>query len=776
MELFRLHGIIEVDNKNANQALDETSKKGKETESKLGKFFSGIGKGAVVVGKAVGAGLAAGGAAMGTLTVKAMNLGGELEQNMGGSEAVFKEYAGSMQETAKTAFSNMGLSTSDYLATANKMGALFQGAGFSIEESMNLSSSAMQRAADVASIMGIDTSAAMEAVAGAAKGNFTMMDNLGVAMNATTIEAYALSKGCETAYKDMDNQTKIGYAMEMFLEKTAYATGNYAKENETLAGSLGTAKAALTNFLDGSGSVDQLVTAFSNAADVIVKNLKEIAPRLISGLTEVMTQISPKVTELICELLPTVVNGAIALMNGLVAAAPSLVSTLMNMLPAIIDGVLSMVTSLVASLPQIMQILFSGISAQAPALLFVIGDMITGIANFIQTSLPVVTEKAKTMMTGFGEKIKESLPEVISKGLDILLGLSETILANLPTMVASGMDLLKSIVIGIVNALPELLAKAPEIITNFANTISRSMQTIFMKGIEIIWELIKGIIGAIPDLIANIPKIIEAIFAVWNAVNWMSLGKNLMTSITNGIKNMGGSLKNTAKDIFTKLGDLIGKIFQTIKSLITNPINTAKSLFTSAISGMKSFATSAFNALKSSVSSIFNGIKNAIKNPIESAANLVKNVINKIKGFFKFKISWPHIPMPHFGISPSGWSVGDLLKGSIPRLSIQWYKAAMDNPMIMTKPTIFGYDAGTGQLMGGGEAGSEVVSGTNTLMSMIQAAVEVQNNALAVVLYKILDAILALDGNMGGNLRAALAGTSFEINKREFARLVKAVN
>ena len=39
----------------------------------------------------------------------------------------------------------------------------------------------MQRAADVASIMGISVDDAMTAISGAAKGNFTMMDNLGVA-------------------------------------------------------------------------------------------------------------------------------------------------------------------------------------------------------------------------------------------------------------------------------------------------------------------------------------------------------------------------------------------------------------------------------------------------------------------------------------------------------------------------------------------------------------------------------------------------------------------
>jgi hypothetical protein len=116
------------------------------------------------------------------------------------------------------------------------------------------------------------------------------------------------------------------------------------------------------------------------------------------------------------------------------------------------------------------------------------------------------------------------------------------------------------------------------------------------------------------------------------------------------------------------------------------------------------------------------------------------------------------------------------MKGKIPKLGIEWYAKAMNNPMIMTKPTVFGYNAATGSLQAGGEAGSEVVSGTNTLMNMISTAVSGQNSELVMVLYRILEAILAMDENIGGNMREALAGTSFEINRREFARLVKAVN
>ena len=158
------------------------------------------------------------------LTIKSLNMAGELEQNIGGSEAVFADFAKTLQDTAGGAFETMGLSMSDYLGTANKMGALFQGSGFAIEESLNMTTSAA-KGSGCCPIMGIDVDAAMEAVAGAAKGNFTMMDNLGVAINDTAIKAYAAEKGIKTMGKTMSTQEKVGIAMQMFLDKSAYATG-----------------------------------------------------------------------------------------------------------------------------------------------------------------------------------------------------------------------------------------------------------------------------------------------------------------------------------------------------------------------------------------------------------------------------------------------------------------------------------------------------------------------------------------------------------------------
>lgn len=324
MNIFELFGLIAVNNKDANKAISDTSKKGENLAATMGKAFDKVGKFAVNCGKVMAKGLAVGGAAMTGLVVKGMGLAGELEQNMGGAEAVFKQFAESMQKTAREAYKNMGLSQSDYLATANKMGALFQGVGYSIEDSASITEKAMQRASDVASIMGIDVSTAMESIAGAAKGNFTMLDNLGVAVNDTTLKMYAMEKGITKSVAKMTTQEKVALAMELFMEKTAYAAGNYAKENDTLAGSLTTAKAAFQDFLSGAGDADALTEALLNAGDVIIRKADKLVPKLVEGTNKLIKKLSPKLPGLIQSALPGIIDGAVSLMTGLVQAIPGI--------------------------------------------------------------------------------------------------------------------------------------------------------------------------------------------------------------------------------------------------------------------------------------------------------------------------------------------------------------------------------------------------------------------------------------------------------------------
>ena len=274
MTVDELNVVITAQNREFNQALggvidrlDDLEEQSRQTGGSIQSIFSK-------------AAHALAGLGIGKIISESIANAGELEQNLGGVEVVFRQHADVLKATAVSAAENMGLSQSAYLATANKMGALFKGSGFDTASAADMSQKAMQRAADVASIMGVDVASAMEAVTGAAKGNFTMMDNLGVAMNDTTLQAYAQEKGLG---KLETTQQKVSAAMQMFLDKTEYAAGNYAKENDTFSGSLATLRAEFENLTADLGTT--LLPTATALMSVARSGLELIAP-LVTGLGE----------------------------------------------------------------------------------------------------------------------------------------------------------------------------------------------------------------------------------------------------------------------------------------------------------------------------------------------------------------------------------------------------------------------------------------------------------------------------------------------------------
>lgn len=254
------------------------------------------------------------------------------------------------------------------------------------------------------------------------------------------------------------------------------------------------------------------------------------------------------------------------------------------------------------------------------------------------------------------------------------------------------------------------------------------------------WESIKSTVSTAINTVKN------TITTVWNTIKditsvvWANIKGALIKAwgtIRDFVKPVFIAIKTTIDNIWNGIKSITSSVWNSIKSTTSSVWNGIKSAVSNVVNGIKSAVSNAFNAVKSTVSTIWNGIKSAIEKPINSARDIVKNAIDKIKGFFNFTFTWPKLKMPHFGISPSGWKIGDLLKGSIPKLSIDWYAKAMDDGMVLNDPTIFGLSK-SGTLLGGGEAGSETIVGTESLMDMIQNATNNSNSYLVEILEKIL--------------------------------------
>lgn len=219
---------------------------------------------------------------------------GSLEQNLGGAEAVFGQFSDAVKQKSKESAQTMGTSISQYLAAANKMGSLFQGAGYDVQKSMIMTTKAMQRAADVASVMGISQEAALESVAGMAKGNFTMMDNLGVAMNDTALSAYMLEKGIQGNIEKMTTGEKVGIAYQMFMDRTGKYAGNFARESMTLEGALAILRAELSNVAATLGSAfAPVVLSVSNfVSSVLIPAINAAIPYIVGFMKVIGTMVN----------------------------------------------------------------------------------------------------------------------------------------------------------------------------------------------------------------------------------------------------------------------------------------------------------------------------------------------------------------------------------------------------------------------------------------------------------------------------------------------------
>ena len=142
--------------------------------------------------------------------------------------------------------------------------------------------------------------------------------------------------------------------------------------------------------------------------------------------------------------------------------------------------------------------------------------------------------------------------------------------------------------------------------------------------------------------------------------------------------------------------------FDELKATAMNVLNAVGDFFKDAWQKI----TGLFGSIGSWFSDKFNGIKDAASNVWSGITSIFSNAIDFIKGLFNFEFKWPHIPLPHFSFSGSINPL-DWLKDGLPKIGVEWYSKAMNRPIMMTGPTIFGMNGNS--LLGGGEAGNEVI-------------------------------------------------------------------
>ena len=431
-------------------------------------------------------------AGIGKIISDSINMGGALQQSLGGVETLFKDSADTVKEYAAQAYRTVGLSANDYMEQTTSFAAsLLSSVSQDTNAAAQLANMAMVDMADNANKMGTDMQDIQNAYQGFAKQNYTMLDNLKLGYGGTQAE---MQRMLNDATKISGVKYDLGNLADMYsaihiIQQEMDITGTTAREAATtLTGSFAAMKAAAENVMGN----------WSTGAD-LTEPLQALADTAQTFLVD-------------------------------------------NLLP-------------------------------------MIGNVLAGIPEIVYSLVPELLQTGTELLSSLAQGFTEGIPEFFSTALPQLLAFTDQLRDNAASFVDAGLNLITQLLNGLIAGLPDLIAYVPDIIINICGIINDNMPKILGEGVAIIVQLVVGIVKAVPDLLANWKKILQAVLSVISAINWLNIGKNILTGVANGVKSMGTSMLNAFKGGFSSA-------LAWIKSLPSQAVQWGKNLIQSFINGL----------------------------------------------------------------------------------------------------------------------------------------------------------------------------------------------
>ena len=497
----------------------------KEGLKKVGDIALEVSKKVLEISAAVGTALAG-------VVAAGVKSYADFEQNVGGIQKLFGDNADELIERSKKAYETAGLSANRYMETATSFSAsLLKGLGGDTQAAVELTDRAIQDMSDNANTFGTSMDEVMNVYKALSKEQYSTLDNLRLGYAGTKTGMQQLIKDA-ASYTDI--QKELGITVDessmsfdnminaiSVVQKHLNITGTTMNEAEgTITGSLNMMKAAFDNFINGSGSPEQLATSIGFFLTNVSEAIKKLAPGILSGIVDLIKTVLPQAVSLLFELLPQLLD-----------AVSSLIDQLLNMLKSDTDGIAN-----------------------------TISELINKVVEFITENLPKILEIAILLVVTLEQGLIQSLPTIIDSAIELLMSLIDTILDNLDLIIDTALQLILTLAIGLIDALPKLLEKIPEIIIKLVDALTKPemLAKILGAALTLIIELARGLIIALPELL-KMPKtiiqgLVDKIKERITNTDWGKLGSDIIKGICDGFGRIGNYISqkvNEVKDAIT---------------------------------------------------------------------------------------------------------------------------------------------------------------------------------------------------------------------------------
>ena len=497
----------------------------------------------------------------------------------------------------------------------------------------------------------------------------------------------SLTSGVKSQVSGMVESLAVPDRIDAVTSKFSAFSDTIGSKASTIAsnisGTLGNVGAEVSKF--GSGIIGSIGPALSQTATVVTEGLqtimstsqvvmsallKTIAPAtivalLLVGLGVAFEQFGAQIdqfTQTAVEKGPAIIQG---LVDGIVSKIPTLIEEGSHVLQSFLDVITANAPTVVAGGVQIIASLVNGLAQQLPTLIPAAVQAIAVIVSTLIQNIPQLLVAGMNILMGLAQGIVNSIPTLIVTATQAITGFLGELTNHLPDMVNMAVSIITTLVNGLVNNLPLIIQSGLQIIISLGQAILNNLPTIIEGGIQVIVALASGLIQAIPILLASLPQIFTSIIDAFASVDWIGIGKTIITAIGEGIVSFASTIFDSIGNI---CGWIKGKFTGTSEEVSDKSDKINESVSDMASKTQQSVSTS-FSNIESTTNTSWGNIYNTIDSKtnvatgaVQDMATSTQNSVNTAFGNMDSTTTSDFSSMLNTVSSNSG-KIGDTLSG-----------------------------------------------------------------------------------------------------------------